>query len=176
MSLAPPPPNPKLTLRLITAAWLLALIGAVALIVRYDEMPQHLLAYRSLVGQASRTVPKSPMMVARIALMGVAQLGAITAMAYSARNSGGWLRFWTYAAITAGAKTLFQCFGFAQEPEVDRTFFIATLLVVATFLAVAYALYKRHALKSPPPLGRERIWLGASLATWAFFASVASFV
>ena len=65
-------------------------------------------------------------MVMRIALLGIAQLGAITAMAYSARASSGWLKFWTLAAITAGAKTLFQCLGFEQELDVDRLFFVAT--------------------------------------------------
>ncbi len=162
--------------RLIALGWLLALGGALVLALRYTELPEHLMAYRSLVGQTTRTVSKSPVMVGRIALMGFAQLGAITAMAYSARASSGWLRFWTLAALTAGTKTLFQCLGFAQAPEVDRMFFIATLAVVVAFLIAAFVLWKRQALKAPPPLGRERIWLGASLATWAFFASVPTFV
>lgn len=135
-------------------------------------MPELVPVYRQILSGTASTAPKSLITVGRIALMGVGQLGATTVMVWSTRSSAAWTRFWAWATLTAGAKMLFVCIGFARAGRgVERWTLIASLVTVALFLAASAGWWWRGELSNAPSLGTQaKLWLALSFALWAALA------
>jgi len=167
------------SVRLLAIAWGLAVVGALVLVVGYPRIPENVVFYRPPWADAPIAGSKSVLTVGRIALMGVGQLGAATAMVFATRASERWERFWRWLGVAAGAKTALECASFVtpNEPGLNLAFTLAMVAVVAALLAMATRWWRRGDLREHPPLaGAPRAWLLASLVTWAFFAISPRFV
>ena len=158
---------------LLAVAWGLVVLGALVLVLGYASLPESVVIYRPPWADAPTTGPKSFLTVARLALMGVGQLGAATAMVFATRGSAQWERFWRWLGLAAGVKTALECVALVVPAELglDRAFTLATFAVVATFLVMAARWWRRAELRERPRLaGVPRLWLVASLGLWAVFA------
>jgi hypothetical protein len=171
-----PVPGPALRrdlVRVLAAAWGAVAVGAVVLAVRYPNLPQTVVLYRPPWADAPIIGARSFVTVGRIALMGVGQLGAATAMVFASRAARAWERFWTWLGLVAGVKTLLECASFVlpQGSTLERALTFVTIAVVALFGLTAVRWWRRGELQAPPRLeGRPRVWLLAALALWAAFA------
>ena len=160
--------------RWLVAAWTLVVAGGVLLFARADALPEEIPVYRSLTGEALKSAPRSTLIVLRIALMGVGQLGAITAMMWQSRANSReqWTTFWQFAALAAGAKTLLECVQFSLL-GVEGSEAMQLPLTILTFApVVAFLLYAVRVWRSLPmdrfgPLSAtEQVLLASSLALW----------
>ncbi|RYZ06413.1 MAG: hypothetical protein EOO73_15660 [Myxococcales bacterium] len=161
------------SVRLLAIAWGLVVIGALVLVAGYPSIPERVVLYRAPWAEAPMTGSKSLLTVGRIALMGVGQLGAVTAMVLGARGSERWERFWRWLGLAAGVKTGLECAQLVTPSEsgLNQAFTGATLAVVAAFLVMAARWWRRGDLEAhPAPAGAPRAWLIASLGLWAVFA------
>lgn len=159
--------------RLLAVSWVLVMIGAVVLLVGYRSIPAVVVLYRPPWADAPTIGPKSLLTVGRIALMGVGQLGAATAMVLASRGSASWGRFWSWLGLVAGGKTLLECVGLLMPHEslAEQTLPLATLALVGLFALRAAWWWRCGDLRAHPPLtDGPRTWLLASLALWAVFA------
>jgi hypothetical protein len=164
---------------LLALAWGFVVLGALVLVVGYPSIPERVVLYRAPWAEAPMTGSKSWLTVGRIALMGVGQLGAATAMVFGARGSERWERFWRWLGLTASVKTGLECASLVtpSEPGLDHAFTWATIAVVAAFLVMAARWWRRGDLEAHPALaGAPRAWLIASLGLWAVFAIAPRFV
>jgi len=161
----------------MTFAWLCVGLGALLLATRYAEMPENIPVYRSPVGTAEVS-RKSAAVVYRIAIMGIGQLGAATAMllhSFRADNPG-WSSFWSYASLAAGVKTLVECVHYAalgsgllEMP--DLAWIGVALFPVFVFLALAAQLWRRGRFEHATHLSRTtRITVAISILLWFGFA------
>lgn len=140
------------------------------LLVGYPHLPKDVMLYRPPWGQEPLTAPKSPFSVGRLALMGVGQLGAATAMSVAVRSSASWLHFWLGLGLVAGMKTLLECAGLfaAEGSPLGWILTLSTFAVVGLFVLSALRWWRQGVLGAHPPVGGgPRIWLVASLALWA---------
>lgn len=168
-----------MTVRLLASGWALGVLGILALAAGHQALPEHIPLYRVPWTGAALLAPRSIVSVGRIAAMGLAQLGATTAMAASARGAEGWERFWGWAAVAAGAKTLAECLGLFAPPATaaERVAFVAAAAPVALFLLAAVRWWRREALRAPPRLhGRPALGLSVALVLWAASAVAPRFV
>lgn len=163
----------------ILASWGLVTAGAVLLCLRFGSIPDPVPTFRSALGEPTHWAPKTLTSVLRVAAMGAGQLGAVTAMATDARASGlqGWTALWRLGALTAGAKTLFECLsmgllGTASGATLMLPLQLATIAVVAALVLAGAVLWRRGALGQ---LGRVRpaawVVVGVSLCAWLAFAT-----
>lgn len=165
------------SVRLLAIAWALVVLGAVVLVLGYSSLPGTVVLYRPPWADVPTTGPKSFLTVARIALMGVGQLGAATAMAFATRGSSCWERFWRWLGLVAGVKTALECVSLVAPASLDRAFTLVTLVVVAAFVVMAARWWRSGGLRDHPRLvGLPRVWLFASLGLWAVFAIAPRFL
>jgi hypothetical protein len=159
--------------RLLVVAWAFVLVGAVVLLVGYRSIPEAVVLYRPPWAGAPTTGPKSFLNVGRIALMGVGQLGAATAMVFTSRTSAPWGRFWRWLGLVAGVKTLLECVDLLvpQGSPAERALTLSVFAVVGLFALGAVWWWRRGDLRAHPPVhAASRTWLLISLAFWAVFA------
>lgn len=167
------------SVRCLAIAWGLVVLGALVLVVGYPSLPESVVLYRPPWADAPMTGPKSLLTVGRIALMGVGQLGAATAMVFATRASERWERFWRWLGLVAGVKTALECVSVVTPSEhgLDHAFTLATIVVLAAFVVMAARWWRRGDLREHPRLaGAPRVWLIASLSIWAAFAIAPRFV
>jgi len=161
--------------RLVAVAWVLAVIGAVVLLVGYHRIPEAVVLYRPPWGDAPVIGAKSFLTVGRIPLMGIGQLGAATAMVVASRGSAPWERFWRWLGLVAGVKTLLECVAFLvpRGSPAERALTLSTFAAVGLFALAAMWWWRRREFRAHPLLSAgPRIWLLISLALWAAFALV----
>jgi hypothetical protein len=159
----------------LLAAWLLILLGAVALILRYPALPDQIPLFRSFSGEAIRWGAKSWPVALRVVMLNAGQLLAVHAVLLEVRGHPGWLRFAQRAALAIGAKGLVEAIRFAGMPEIDDTPWAraldgATLGIAGAFALSAFLSWRKGELGSHP-LGRG-VYPGliAGLLIWAGFA------
>jgi len=160
----------RTTVRLLALAWVLTGIGAAALVVGYAEVPDSVPLYRQPWGDAPIVGAKSIVTVGRFVTMGVGQVGASTAMAFAAAGTESWERLWRWAALTAGAKTLFECAALLATPAspIETLLLVLTGAVVTLFLGCVTRWWWKGALRSPPRVPfLHGLGVLASLAVWA---------
>jgi len=159
---------------LLVLSWTLLVGSAVILSYRYAGLPDSIPLYRVPWNDAALLGPKTFTTVGRIVAMGVGQAGAATIMARCAWHDEGWRRFWSWAALAAGAKTLFECLELATFA---RAFGTLTGAVVLAFLVAAATWWRRGALAGPVTVDSvSRIGLVVSLGLWASAAALGHFV
>lgn len=165
------------SVRLLAVAWGLIVLGALMLAFGYASLPESVVLYRPPWADAPTTGSKSFLTVGRIALMGVGQLGAATAMVFATRGSERWERFWRWLGVVAGVKTALECASLVAPTEVERVFTLATIIAVAAFVVMAALWWRRGELRAHPRLaGAPRLGLIASLCLWATFAIAPRFL
>lgn len=155
------------------------MLGGLVLAFGYASLPENVVLYRPPWADAPMTGPKSFLTVGRIALMGVGQLGAATAMVFATHGSARWERFWRWLGLVAGVKTAIESVALVAPSELglDHAFTMATIGVVAAFLVMAVRWWRRGELREHPRLdGAPRVWLVAALGLWAAFAIAPRFV
>lgn len=160
---------------LLFVAWTLLVASAVVLATRYGALPESIPLYRVPWNDGPLVGPRTPATVGRIVAMGIGQAGAASVMARCAWRHDGWRRFWAWATLTAGAKTILECLGFASSA--DRAFGALTGVVVVAFLVAAATWWWRGALAGAVTVDPvSRIGLVASLGLWAVAAALGRFV
>lgn len=175
----PGTPPHRNSIRLLTAAWGFVLLGVAVLVARYARIQDPVVLDRPPWADTATIGPKSLLTVGRIAMMGVGQLGAATAMVFASRDAAPWERFWSWLGLVAGVKTLLECAALTmpQGSGAEHALNLSTIGVVAVFLLTAAWWWRRGDLRTPPRLeGSFRTWLVASLALWALFALAPRFV
>lgn len=163
-------PSNRDDVRLLACSWALVTVGAIVLMLGYRHIPDEVVLYRPPGAEVPLTAPKSPFSVGRLALMGVGQLGAATAMVLATRSAAAWQRFWLGVALVAGAKTLLECASLLAAPGgvLARILTILTFAAVAVFVLVAVRWWRRGGLGPHPAVGKApRLVLIAALALWA---------
>jgi hypothetical protein len=158
---------------LLAIAWGLVVLGAIVLALGYDSMPEAVMLYRPPWREAPEMGSKSLLTVGRIALMGVGQLGAATAMVFTSNGSAPWRRFWRWLGLVAGAKTFLECLTLVAPhgSPAEQALTVATFAVVGVFCLRALWWWRRGDLSAHPPLTvGPLICLLAAMALWALFA------
>jgi len=163
------------SLRLLAFAWAFVAVGAAGLVLSYDSLPVAVIVYRPLWADAPTTGTRSFLTVGRIALMGVGQLGAATAMVFASRASFPWQRFWSWLGLVAGVKTLLECMTLMlpDGSGLEMLLTLSVFSVVGAFAVSAVWWWRRGYLRAHPALTRGPLfWLLGSIALWAAFAMV----
>jgi len=120
-------------------------------------------------------------MVIRIAMMGVGQLGAVTALAHASEGGGypGWDRFFRLTAVAVATKTLTEsvmlagtgtAWGEATTPALQAV----TIGIVLVFLLSAAWMWRKGFLGSVPTVSglRTQLTIVFSVGVWLAFATV----
>ena len=157
----------------VAVAWVLVLMGAVVLALRYENIPGTVVVYRLPWADAPSIGPKSFFTVGRVVLMGVGQLGAATVMVAASRGSVPWGRFWRWLGLVAGAKTLLECVGLLTPhwSPAGQALTVSTFVLVGAFASSSLWWWRRGELRSHPPLTAGLlVGLLACLGLWAAFA------
>src|SRR6187455_1570188 len=101
-------PRSKRSIAVFAVCWATVGLALGVLLVRLNGLPESIPVFVSVLGTPTRWAPTSMVMVIRIAMMGVGQLGAVTALAHASEGGGspGWDRFFRVMAVAVAAKTL----------------------------------------------------------------------
>lgn len=161
----------------LAVGWALVAASCAALVARGPELPDPLPVLRTFAGETTRWAPRSTLTVARVGLLGAAQLGAVTAVLLDIRvpADGPWARLFRAGTLAVGAKTALEAAGFAalgtpHAAVASDVTLGAVLAVVAAFLARAASLWRGGMGPLPQVSMRAQIGVGVSLAGWAGIA------
>jgi hypothetical protein len=151
------------------------------LLVRLNGLPESIPVFVSVLGTPTQWAPTSMVMVIRIAMMGVGQLGAVTALAHASNRGGypGWDRFFRLMAVAVAAKTLAEsvmlagtgtAWGEATAPALQAI----TITIVVAFLLSAAWMWRRGILGRVPTVSglRTQLTIVFSVGVWLTFATV----
>jgi hypothetical protein len=161
----------------LAVAWALIAASCALLLVRAPHLPDPLPVYRTLAGETVRWAPRSDLLVVRVALLGAAQLAAVTAVLLDRPPpaDGPWTRLLGAGALAVGAKAVLESLGLAalgtSNADLASTATLwATFGVVAAVLARTAALWRGGMGPFPPTSPLARIGVGAAVAAWAALA------
>lgn len=156
---------------LFVVAWLLVAVALGWLAWRAPSLPEQVPIFRSPWSEGPRLAPRTIWTVLRVALMGAAQLGAVTVLAVAVvrARSAGWTRLAQAGALAVGVKTLLEAIEFGGVGTLAALALRgATIGVVGAFILFVVALWRRGALENAPRLNRsETALVVLSVAAWA---------
>ena len=157
--------------KILLTGWSMLAAASVILLLRYGDLPELVPVYQPPWADAPTLGAKTPFTVARLATMGLGQVGAATVMAISSWRANAWRRLWTWAVVVAGAKTLLECVGLSSD--FDRGALVLTAILVAAFAAAVVTWWRRGELANAPTIGpRGLVGVATFLALWAVSAAL----
>ena len=171
----------KSSVAFFAVCWATVGLALGVLLVRLNGLPESIPVFVSVLGTPTRWAPTSMVMVIRIAMMGVGQLGAVTALAHASEGGGspGWDRFFRVMAVAVAAKTLAESvmlagtgttWGEVTAPALQA----ATIIIVLAFLLSAAWMWRKGLLGSVPTVSgpRTQLTIVFSVGVWLAFATV----
>jgi hypothetical protein len=151
------------------------------LLARLNGLPESIPVFVSVLGTPTRWAPTSMVMVTRIAMMGVGQLGAVTALAHASEGGGysGWDRFFRLMAVAIAAKTLVESVmlagtGTAWGETTAPVLQAVTIVIVLAFLVSAAWMWRKGFLGRVPKVSgrRTQLTIVLSVGVWLTFATI----
>ena len=174
-------PRSKPSAVVFAGCWATVALALAVLLARLNDLPDSIPVFVSLLGMPTRWAPTSIVMVTRVALMGVGQLGAVTALAHATDGGGssGWDRFFRLMAVAVAAKTLAESvmlagtgtpWGETTAPVLQAV----TILIVLAFLLSAAWLWRKGLLGSVPRVSGlgTLLTIVFSIGVWFTFATI----
>jgi hypothetical protein len=174
-------PHDRRSNRVFAACWVTVGLALGVLLAGLNSLPESVPVFVSVLGQPTTWAPTSIPMVTRIALMGVGQLGAVTALARASDAGGhsGWVRFFQLMAIAVAAKTLAESVMMAGtgtgwgEPTAP-VLQAVTIGIVIAFLVSAGWMWRKGSLGQVPSVPGLPLQLTIvfSVGVWLAFATI----
>ena len=175
------PPHSKRSIAIFAVCWATVGVALCILLASLNGLPESVPVFVSVLGTPTRWAPTSIPMVTRIAMMGVGQLGAVTAFAHASGGGGysGWERFFQLMAVAVAAKTLAESvmlagtgttWGEMTAPVLQAV----TIVIVLAFLLSAVWMWRKGFLGKVPKLTglRTQVTIVCSVGVWLAFATI----
>ena len=175
------PPHSKRSIAVFAVCWATVGLALGILLASLNGLPESVPVFVSVLGTPTRWAPTSIPMVTRIAMMGVGQLGAVTALAHASGGGGysGWERFFQLMAVAVAAKTLAESVmlagtGTAWGEMTAPVLQAVTIVIVLAFLLSAAWMWRKGFLgKVPKVTGlRTQVTIVFSVGVWLAFATI----
>jgi len=174
-------PRSKRSFAVFAVCWATVGVALGVLLARLNGLPESIPVFVSVLGTPTRWASTSMVMVTRIALMGVGQLGAVTALAHASEggDDSGWNRFFRLMAVAIAAKTLAESVmlagtGTAWGETTAPVLQAVTILIVLAFLLSAAWMWRKGFLGSVPKVSdlRTQLTIVFSIGVWLTFATI----